>query len=289
MTATRRNGAPPSAGQRARTRRVKSLDHAVDILHIISEHPRLGVSQIARRAGLSKSAAFDILATLESRQLIQRDASQPTYSLGPALNALTRAATPPLHQLVRPTLHALARRAHISSFFGILASDHAVYITSIPCPAGGPPRLAQLELSAPAPSRPLPLHATAGGKVLLAYQREAVISRIVRRARPFTPYTVTAPTALTTQLHTIRRQAFATCWEEHHLGVSAISIPIHGDGGSIIAAVTISGPPSRISPRDTPRLLTLLRRSARDIELQLRSTPRHALSIVPHATAAGSS
>src|SRR4029077_10258597 len=96
---------------------------------------------------------------------------------------------------------------------------------------------------------------TANGKVFLAFGRAALPDQPLRR---YTPETITDPAQLAAELETVRRQGFATTVDELETGLAAVAAPVRGAGGDVVAALSISGPTTRLTPERVDGLAPLL-------------------------------
>src|SRR5699024_8958520 len=94
-----------------------------------------------------------------------------------------------------------------------------------------------------------PTHATAAGKLLLAFMKEPERERIL--AGPLeacTSRTITDASELRAQLQETRERGYAVSLEEQELGLSAVSAPVFTRSGAVAAALTLSGPSVRLQP-----------------------------------------
>ncbi len=96
----------------------------VAVLDFLARHPhdRFGVSELARRLGLSKPTCLGIVTTLTDSDYLVRDAQDKTYRLGPALISLGHTAQESLR--VDPAARAELRR--LSAISGTTAALSAV-------------------------------------------------------------------------------------------------------------------------------------------------------------------
>ena len=93
--------------------------------------------------------------------------------------------------------------------------------------------------------RPVPLHCAALGKVLLAYgAAELPPGRLERR----TPRTITSRADLDANLAEVRRRGYALTDEELEPGLVAVAAPVRRDGGTVVAALSVSAPATRLTP-----------------------------------------
>ena len=111
------------------------------------------------------------------------------------------------------------------------------------------------------------LHATALGKTLAAFApasaREDVLSGVV--FQPATPKTIRNLVQFREELEKIRRQGHAVDNEEAVLGARCVSAPILNNDGVAVAAVSISGPITRVSPSQVPALAQAVKVAANAI------------------------
>jgi IclR family KDG regulon transcriptional repressor len=107
-----------------------------------------------------------------------------------------------------------------------------------------------------------PLHCVATGKVLLAYNYDSLRTPISRMLEKFTARTITSVKALDIEMRQVREAGFATNLGEYRVDVGGIAAPITGFDRNVIAAIGISGPLSRLSPRRLKELSSLVIKAA---------------------------
>ena len=91
----------------------------------------------------------------------------------------------------------------------------------------------------------MPLHCSAIGKVLLAFGAATLPpGRLERR----TEHTITGRAALEAELATVRRRGYAVIDGELEPGLVAVAAPVYRDGGAVVAALSVSGPGTRLTP-----------------------------------------
>lgn len=93
------------------------------------------------------------------------------------------------------------------------------------------------------------LHTTALGKAILAYSSEDRVEEILdqHELSGYTPRTIDSREALYDQLETVRQRGFAIDDEERLVGVRCAAVPIRHPDGSVLGAVSVSGPTGRMS------------------------------------------
>ncbi|MDG4665412.1 MarR family transcriptional regulator [Mycobacterium sp. 236(2023)] len=124
------------------TRASPPTDRVVRILDFLAGHPteRFGVSELARRIGLSKPTCLGIVTSLADAGYLVRDPADKTYRLGPSLITLGHKAQESLR--VSPAAREQLRR--LSARFGATAALSAVVDD----------RITLLDLVAPTGARP---------------------------------------------------------------------------------------------------------------------------------------
>jgi len=122
----------------------------------------------------------------------------------------------------------------------------------------------------------LPLHCGASGKVLLAYMPEKERRKIIcgKPLEKFTPKTITDPDELEADLEQIRRQGYAVSFEEREAGNYSVVVPILGNGGKILASLSICGPIFRFSDEQLEKNKAAALDAAREISLALGRSER---------------
>lgn len=222
-----------------------SVDKAIAILAAFGSQADsgLGVSQLARRASLSKSTAFRVLAMLERNGVVEKMGSE--YRLGARLHELGRSVYPAgldrmrdqlipfvtdLYEATRETIHLAA-----------LHNTDVIYLAKL-----------YGHRQVKSPSRiggRVPAYPTAVGKAMLAYDPGAVERTLARGLAPLTKSTVADAEALCAQLADARMSGVAAEYEEVVQGLACLAAPVFGPSGRPVAALSISTPPARLDLR----------------------------------------
>ncbi len=220
---------------------LQSLEHAVELLELLREHPEgLGLTELSRRLRLTKPSTFRILNTLLGCRYLTKSDTDGRYALGAKLWQLGCAAVDresTLREAAAPVLRRLAEQTRETANLTIYDHGRIVYIDSIESDQSlrFSPRIGE---SAPA-------HCVASGKALLAFQPPEEIERVIRAGLE------------------------ARNLGESHPGVGAIAVPIFRPDGRVLAALSVAGPLIRLSG---PRMRTyegLLREGAAEVTRRL--------------------
>ncbi len=206
----------------------------------------LGVNELARRIDVNASTASRLLATLQEAGLVTRADGGP-YRLGLRLVTLSERVLAQLdvRQLARPLLARLVAETGETATLSLPGEGEAITVDFVPSPSS--------VISMARVGRPSVSHATAAGKVMLAYAGPAGMGA----GRPlvaFTPRTITDPAALAHELDTVRERGWAEAVGEREADLAALAAPVFGRGGELAAILGIQGPVSRL-PTATRRAL----------------------------------
>jgi DNA-binding IclR family transcriptional regulator len=240
------------------------VDRALSVLEILAAQGEAGVTEIAAELGVHKSTAFRLVAVLESRGFVEQLADRGKYRLGFGVVRLAGAAAAQLDiaQEGRPICEGLAADLEETVNIAILDSDRAVNVSQV----RGPAALSTHNWV----GQGTPLHATSSGKVLLAHAPEAVRKALLSRGMPrYTSTTITDPELLQQHLDGIVERGWGSTVEEYEVGLSAVAAPVRDADGSVIAALSVSGPSFRMSSEDFPRVARRLVAGADELSKRL--------------------
>jgi DNA-binding IclR family transcriptional regulator len=220
----------------------------------------LGLKAICDLTGIHKSTAHRFLKHLErERYLIRTQAG--AYLIGPRLSQMSmrgnQGAT--LQAVARPILWELWKSTQETVNLAVLDQGTVLYVDVIESPH-------EFRLSSRVGTR-RSLHVTALGKALAAFlpaeAQENILSTIT--FHPATPKTIMNLLQFRQELEKIRRQGYAVDDEEAVQGARCVSAPILNSDREPIAAVSISGPVTRVSPDQVAMLAGAATSAARAI------------------------
>ncbi len=251
---------------------VQSLDRALDVLEALAAgDDDVGLSQITERTGLPLGTAHRLLSSLVARGYAAQDRETRLYGPGPKLlEVAARAAASrrfDLSRIARPCLRDLTDATDETSNLLVLQGDEGVYSEQV-----GSQRLVRMFTEV---GQRVPLYCTGGGKAILSglpeEQLEAYLARTTLRA--FTPKTIATPERLRRELAAAHEQGFALDDEEREIGVCCIAAPIFDRFGRCVAALSISGPTTRMSRERALSLGPRVRQAADTCSDQLGYQP----------------
>jgi len=221
---------------------LQTIEKASEVLALFNrEHPEWGVREVAEALGLAKSSAHDLLTSLEQIGMLGKN-DEGRYRLGWRLVTLseTLLATTELRREARPIMEELAEQYRETIHLAVLDDTKVVYVDKLEGKQAVRVELTSLGTR-------LYAHCSALGKVLLAYQPEENVKRIIKaEGLPrFTASTITDADELEQTLAKVRKQGYATDQEEILPDLCCIGAPIHNHTGHVIAAISMSIPAYR--------------------------------------------
>lgn len=221
-----------------------AVDKALSLLTAFGprSYAGMGVSELARRSGLTKSTAFRLLGVLQRNGLVERVGS--SYRLGRMLHELGSHVYAPANErlgaLLTPFLAELYELTHETAHLAVLVGTEVLYVNKI----FGHQRVHS-------PSRlggRAPAYCTAVGKVLLAYDAEATEAAVHHGLAPLTERTIVDPARFRTHLAQVRRDGIAFDHGEVQPGLTCVAAAVFGPDGRPAAALSMSGPVDRFDP-----------------------------------------
>ena len=258
----------------------QSLERGLALLSVFtSTRPLIGVSDLAREVGLSRSSAHRYIATLAALGYLEQDRPSRKYRLGPRVLDLGFSAinSMELRQIALPDLQSLSDATGHTVNMAVLDGLDIVYVERCRSASIGQ---REIDLNLHVGSR-LPAYCTSMGKVLLAglppedlHERLAA-AELSRRG----PNTIVGAKALAGELDRVREEGLAVNNEELAYGLRSIAAPVRGQDGKVVAAINLAVHRSLVSMEDlVARLGPQLRTTAREISLRsgYRPAPKDA-------------
>ena len=220
------------------------LGKAFRILHALAAAAgAVSLADLSAASELPKPTVHRLTLDLEGLGLIARDPLTRRFHVGPRLEDLAVEA-------MRHGMAQSGRRLHMQRLaeklgervnIGVIAGDKVVHVHWVD--SAGPPLRIDVQ-----PGTHVPMHASANGKLLLAYGPAAVRERFLATApfSSYTPTTITTAASLRRELERIRREGHSEDNEEFLAGVSCIAVPIKNRRGGVIAGLAVMAPSARL-------------------------------------------
>ena len=226
----------PRTGKPA-ARPVAAVDRALTVLDALAAGPGdLGTNEIARRTGINASTVSRLLATLARAGYVDHVGASGRYRLGPRLLELGNRVADrlDLREVARPHLQALAAETGETITLSAPGDPDAVTVDFVQS-ASSVQSMARL-------GRPSVSHATATGKVLLAFGEVALPAGPLRA---FAQRTITDRRRLTSEVKRVRERGWAEAFDEREENLGAIAAPVLAGGGELVGIIGVQGPASR--------------------------------------------
>jgi IclR family KDG regulon transcriptional repressor len=235
------------------------------ILEALDASPAgLQLREIAQQTRVNKSTAYRFVAHLQSEGYLLRDEAG-AYVVGPKLARLGAgiAYHATLRKVSRPVALALSNDTKETVNLGVLDGHEVLYLDVIESPHSF--RMASQ------PGMHRPVNCTALGKALLAFlpaeQREEILPLLTfERA---TPRTISNLARLRKELALTVQQGYAIDDQETDMGARCVAAPILDESGNVAAAISVSGPITRIGRDRIHAYAQAIRKAARAISAQL--------------------
>jgi IclR family pca regulon transcriptional regulator len=223
------------------------------------------LSDVARRAGLTRAAARRYLHTLVAAGYAETDGK--LFRLTPKALRLGFAylSSVPLPQLAQPVLENIADQTQDVAALAVLDDTQAVFIA---CSVQR-----RIVAAITRVGTRLPAFSSSTGRVLLAGMPEEAVVTLLERAGPIkkiTPKTKSSRAELLAEVRSAREHGFSLNEDEIEIGLRSISVPVRDRSGTVVAALGVSVHSARMPGGQLPKqFLPILVRAARELGAML--------------------
>lgn len=211
------------------------MDKSVSILSHLSEAGASSLAEVVSGTGIPRPTAHRLLSALETHGLVAREGRK--FALGMRLLGWGARAAPArdLIEASRPVLEKLRDETGESTQLYVREGDHRVCVASSERSGGGLRDTVHVGAI-------MPLDRGSAGKVLLAFSEGGM------------------------EFEDIKRLGWAESVAEREAGVASVSAPVFGRDGELVAAVSASGPISRLGESPGGKMASSVVAAARGIE-----------------------
>jgi len=251
------------------------------LLKVIEQTPGgLRNADISRQLKIPKSSCTYIVNRLEREGYLIQDPVSKRYKIGLTPIALAHGALREvgIRTVAEPALYKLTSQTGLSAGIGILQRGRVLLVDRVEGP-----RFVDRAIEAAAGrasyqvraqrdiGRVLPAHATALGKVLLAFlPRQQVMDLLAKYGLANAATTILSKRRLLGELDLVRTQRYAIADGEVYSDLRALSVPIFDADGEARAAVSVNGNPNESVWDDLAKLVRTVEEAARDISRRAR-------------------
>jgi DNA-binding IclR family transcriptional regulator len=243
---------------------IQAIDRAARVLAALQGSRHLGITELGALLELPPSTVHGIVKSLQEHGLVSKEPHGQRYMLGPTLLQLSNVYLDTLDVRARAMRWTgdLSERTGLAVRLGVEFFDQVIVIHHEPRPDGS--------RQMPETGVTIPAHASALGKVLLAYRPEFKRALLATGPlRSLTAETVVEPDALDKSLAEVLEKGYAVEDEEAVLGEASVAVPVADRDSEAVAAIAVVLPASQQPVEDS--VLTLLREAARNVSRELGS------------------
>ncbi|MBP1729436.1 MAG: helix-turn-helix transcriptional regulator, IclR family [Deltaproteobacteria bacterium] len=217
---------------------VQSVEKALDILELLADElSDATLPHIAEKLGISRNKAFRLLATLESRGLVQREEHSGIYRVGLDTVGLAqrfiRGAN--LIKHAHPVMEELARKHEEAVYLTVLLGEEVLFLDVVDG--------AQTVKTAPLVGKKFPCLTNAPGKVIKALESSDLLEKVFKKGRRMAQDDMAK---LETELGEIRRKRVAVGHDCLGEGIIDVAVAIKDYAGKVVGAITLMGPAFRL-------------------------------------------
>lgn len=237
-----------------------SVSKAIAIINLLAEQEEyLSLTQISTALGLSLSAVHHIISSLKMERFVEQDPSSKKYGIGLRLFeiGLSNNYYHLLAQKAGPFLEKMSAESGESSNLAVMIDGEIIYIAQ--------KHSQSMMKTFVQLGKRSPVHCTGVGKVLISDLSKEAVEQVVERhgLKQYTANTITTFEGLWEELEKVKLNQYAIDQEEREDGVVCVAAPVYNRAQKITAAISISGPTSRIKAKDLSKIIEMLKRYAR--------------------------
>jgi IclR family KDG regulon transcriptional repressor len=245
---------------------IQAVERALKILDLFDDQTKeLKITEISARMNLHKSTIHSLLKTLRLNGYIDQSEETGQYRLGMKLLEKGQLLLQGLdiRTVAKPFLQQLSNETGQTTHLVIMDGAEGVYIDKVEGEKA-PIRYSRI-------GRRVPIHSSAVGKLLAAYQPSHVLERLISGYvyRQHTPKTISDEQQLRIELEQVRAEGVAYDREENEPGVRCAAAPIFNHYGEVIAAMSISTMITHVDETELKAHVQLLRNSTQGISHKL--------------------
>jgi len=246
--------------------KVKSLKKALDILGCFSVRtPELGISEISDQLGLYKSNVHNIISTFEQLGYIEKNPMNGKYRLGMKILELAYIINSNLglHKVILPPMSELSAEVNEVVYFAVPKDSYILYLEGV-YPANSYSARSMVGETAE-------MYCTSLGKAILAFlpPDQAIRAIHEQSMRRHTENTIVDRSVLLEELELIRKRGYSIDNMEHEFGIRCVGVPVFKRDGTLLGAMSISGPSPRIDDGKIELYAEKLRSYSQKISMRL--------------------
>jgi DNA-binding IclR family transcriptional regulator len=243
----------------------ESVDFSLRLLERLARSPvPIGVSELAREFDASKATVYRHLQALVQHGFVHQEATTSRYEAGIKLFILGERLRERFDILAvaRKDMARLVDETGQAVTLSTLVEGRVVVLEVLQGPA--------IVNFGTQPGTVLDLHASAHGKVALAFGPVGLLERCLAGERKaWTPQTICAPEALKRALAQVRSRGWATAPNQVLQGVNGLAAPIFRHNGDYVGAVAVAGSIHYVPASPKPEQVDAVTQAAKRISRKL--------------------
>ena len=242
-----------------------TLDLALRILdHLAGQAAPVALTSIAQAFGASKSTVYRHLSALARHGFVRRDASTGRYAIGVKLMVLgeTSRSNFEIVTVARDALLKLRDTTGQAVSLCALLDDDLVVLDLMH-------GRSVVEFTT-RPGTRLALHASAHGKIWLAFGPDGLLQKTLSATREaWTSHTLTDAKALANEVQAVRKRGWSTAPNEAVMGVNTLAAPVFDHRGALAGSIAFVGSTQVIAAKPAPAQLAAVLDAARSVSREL--------------------
>jgi DNA-binding IclR family transcriptional regulator len=256
--------------------KLQVMDRALAILDVLgAASTDSSLPELCIALNLHKSTLHRLMMVLESHRLVDRNPDTGRYRLGLKLFELgsKAIASLDLRELALPHLTRVQHETQETVNFAVIDKGEVLYLAKIE-----PQR--NLRIAAHVGHR-FPAYCTALGKAMMAELPDAEVDAIIAgcEMKVRTPNTITSPVILKEELRMIHSRGYSIDDEENDEGARCVGVAVRNQRGAPVAAMSVSGPASRVTKSKVPEIAEILICAAQAFSRELGSNSESLVAI----------
>ncbi len=238
------------------------------ILNALGERNETGISELSVRLAMPKATVYRFLQTMKTLGYVRQEADSERYGLDMKMYEIGAKALqhPELIDLAKHHMQILADVTGETVHLGTLIDSEIIYVHKVDSKhmLGMYSRI----------GRRAPIHCTAIGKSLMAWEHPARRDRVLDGAefKRFRDKTITERSAFLAELAQVKTQGFGEDREEFDDHIRCIGVPIFDRLGQPVAGMSVSFPTFRFDTAKAPEVVKMLQDASREISARLGCT-----------------
>ncbi|MBT9486147.1 MAG: DNA-binding transcriptional regulator KdgR [Rubrivivax sp.] len=238
------------------------------ILQALADRSEIGISELSVRLSMPKATVYRFLQTMKTLGYVRQEVDSERYGLTMRMFELGAKALryPDLVEISKTHMQRVADATGETVHLGALIDSEIIYVHKVDSShmLGMYSRV----------GRRAPLHCTAIGKVLMAWEAPERRTKILQGCdfKRFREKTITTPEAYAEELDRTLAQGFGQDREEFDDHIRCAAIPIFDRQNQVVAGMSVSFPSFRYDMAREPELVAMLRDASREISRQLGCT-----------------